>query len=166
VERAEAILDFLSNRRNVDGFIVPLRNVDLMREMTGLTSHGVAFGQAISLLEIASLNLDLPLIGRLIDFDRPGDCDGQWACWKPYMPFISLAPRFKSWWDEDFLRLKQELHSHRGRPSDIWTEMAKDSPWLLYRARAVAETTLQRYADLHMASGGVCSPRQPDGGVP
>jgi uracil DNA glycosylase superfamily protein len=147
IKRASAILEFLRHRRGEGGLIVPIRNVDLMQQMEGRANCGVVFGQANSLLDLACLVTGMPLLGRLVTFERKDDCVGAWANWKTYMPFISLASRFKVWSDDDFDRIQNELEQRPGVPARMWKDLEPDSERLLCEAAEVARRVLESYAE-------------------
>lgn len=147
VEHANRILDFLAGMRTAEGRIPLISNVDLLRATTerNPSDNAVAYGQANSLLDIASLEADLPLIGRMVVYDRPID-DGPWAAWRPFRRLIyDIAPRLKHWSDADIEAVRNKLRP--GQPGRLWREMEGASKAWLYRALEVAQQVIQAHVD-------------------
>jgi hypothetical protein len=146
MEHAETILNFLSNRRDANGLIAPISNADLLRETNRTASgYAITYGQAISLLDIASLNANLPLIGQLVTFNRSNQFDGNWEIWEQFNTLLTCAPRIKSWSDADIINVRDCLSPRS--PSLMWREMAEDSEIWLQRSIESAQIALQEYVN-------------------
>ena len=146
VERAGEILDFLAARRDGFGVISTISNIDLMLALNvEPAKFGVAFGQANSLLDIAALHADLPLIGYLVMFERGDQFTGAWEAWLPFKTLVLSAPKLKSWSEADIERIRNHLLP--GSPSKIWEEMGKKSDEWLTRSIAASQAALRDYMD-------------------
>ena len=126
VERAQIILELLAKRRDSFGAIAPVSNKEVMLATGADPSHfGVAYGQANSLLDIASLRASLPLVGQLVTFDRGDQFSGPWSHWAPFKTLLTCAPRLKTWADKDIELIRSSLEP--GNPSTLWRDMEKNS---------------------------------------
>ena len=146
VDHANAILDYLAWHRRCDGRIQPIPNVELLKATNrGTSDYAVTYGQAASLLDIASLRSGLPLIGRLIEFDRGID-DAAWAAWKPFESLLYFtSPRLKHWKSTEVTSLRTHLPS--GAPSILWKGMEAESEQWLGKALQVAQTSIHAHAE-------------------
>lgn len=147
LDHAHAILDFLANRREADRRIAPISNVDLLAA-TGRNppDYAVVYGQANSLLDIACIETEQPLIGRLVLFNHRDLTSGPWGNWVPFESLLYYsAPRLKLWSDADLAAIRGRLRP--GRPSDIWHEMENQSEELLRRAISVAQRVIELHVD-------------------
>lgn len=152
VEHANKVLDYLESQRRSDLRILPLDNTALLKATTDTNpaNYAVAYGQVSSLLDIAAMEADLPLIGRLIIFNHQDNQSGPWANW---LQFDSLlfhsAPRAKEWSDADMSAIRVNLKA--GMPSEIWKSMEKDSAQWLDRALKCAQQVIRKYIDQSLA---------------
>ena len=147
VDHANSILDCLIRHQLVDGRIQPISNLELLRATRRQPAdYAVVYGQANSLLDIASLESGLPLIGRLIEFDRRDEEASAWAAWKPFESLLYYtSPRLKCWTSADVTSLKNHLPA--GSPSIIWKGMEAQSGQWLGKALQVAQTAIHEHAE-------------------
>jgi hypothetical protein len=145
VDHALAILDCLQARRSASGQIAPIRNVELMRTIgRDPGAFGVIYGQANSLIDHAALLSDLPLIGRLVVFDRP-DESLDWPDWKDIESLVCFsAPRLKHWTAAELTAIRQNLQP--GSPTKHWDEVQKKSNDWRARALAAAQAAVREHA--------------------
>ena len=143
VEHAGTILSFLAKRRRVDGLIPAVSSVELLKATNRNPSdYAVTYGQANSLLDLASMKANLPLIGRLVIFDHGDDPSGPWANWRPFESLLYYsAPRLKSWSDEDIEAIRSELKP--GTPAALWAEIEDESAAWLEKALVSAQQVVR-----------------------
>lgn len=147
IDHANDILDFLARRRDAEHRIAPIANAELLVAMGKRPAdYAVAYGQANSLLDIASMEADQPLIGRLILFDHCDDPTGAWANWLPFGSLLyHSTPRLKTWSDADLAAIRTRLKL--GRPSDLWKAMEDESEVWLRRALSCAQEVIRLHVD-------------------
>ena len=152
IEHANIVLDYLAHRRGPDFRILPLTNTELLEATTQASpsNFAVAYGQVNSLLDIASMEADLPLIGRLITFDHKDSRSGPWADWLRFESLLfHSAPRLKEWSDTDIYLIRAQLKP--GTPSEIWKGMEKDSGMWLDRVLLSAQKAIRTHVDQYLA---------------
>lgn len=137
-EHARCIVDQLARSRESDGRIPRLGAIALMVACGRKPSdYGKVFGQAISLLDAACINEDLPWLGRIVEFEKPAnDFAGPWSSWAPYKPYILKAPLVRAWTDADLHRICAALLPNG--PDKWWKEQEQHSGAWLQRALLVA----------------------------
>ena len=114
------------------------------------SDYAVIYGQANSLLDVASMEADQPLIGRLVVFDHHDDHSGAWANWLQFGSLLYYSvPRLKAWSDADLMAIRTRLRP--GRPSDLWRAMEPDSEAWLKRALVYAQEVIQVHVDNDLA---------------
>ena len=147
VDHANAILDYLAWHHCDEGRIQPIPNVELLRATNRQPSdYAVTYGQVASLLDIAALRSGLPLIGRLIEFDRGNEDSPAWASWKPFESLLYYAsPRLKYWTSAEVTSLRAHLPT--GAPSILWEGMEAQSEQLLAKALQVAQSVVHVHAE-------------------
>ncbi len=148
IEHANRVLDHLASRRGPDLRILPLTNTELLKATTQAnpSDYAVVYGQVNSLLEMASMEADLPLIGRLITFDHKDSRSGPWADWLQFESLLfHSAPRLKAWSDSDISLIRSQLKP--GTPSEIWKVMETDSAMWLNRVLSSAQKAIQAHVD-------------------
>lgn len=153
VEHANKILGYLLKQRRADGTIPAIANVDLLRAITDSnpSDYAVTFGQANSLLDIACLQADLPLIGRLVEFDHKDSKAGPWVIWNEYSSLLYFsAPRVKKWSDEDLQEIRTNLKS--GSPRKHWKSMEAESELWLRKALRKAQSEVEAHVRTHFDS--------------
>ena len=137
-EHARRTLVELASRRGADKTIGEIACKELLLAL-GLTPRHYAktYGQVASLLDVTCLLQNLPLIGRLIKFERSSDEVGlEWSLWRPHMAEIDAATLAKQWSDEDFSRLLSSFPSVSAKK--WWKQHEADSAALLKKALSVA----------------------------
>jgi hypothetical protein len=151
IDHANDILDFLAGRRNAKGRIAPISSVDLLIAMGRRPSdYAVIYGQANSLLDIASMEADQPLIGRLVLFDHSDDHSGAWGNWLQFGSLLYYrVPRLKAWSDGDLMAIRTRLRP--GRPADLWSAMEDKSEAWLERALVYAQEVIRVHVDSDLA---------------
>jgi len=145
VDHANAILDFLKERRDAVGRIAPIFSSGLLvATRRDPSDYAKVYGQANSLLDLACLESGQLLIGRLVLFDHRDPEDGHWANWVRFESLLyTSSPRLKIWGDDDIEAIRAGLLA--GSPFNLWRDRECRSEELLTRALEVAQRVIERH---------------------
>jgi hypothetical protein len=147
VEHANVILNYLAKSRRPDDRIPAVTSVELLKATDrNPPDYAVTYGQANSLLDLASMKANLPLIGRLVTFDHSDDPKGPWANWLPFESLLYYsAPRLKAWSDGNIELIRSELKP--GTPAALWSEIENESAVWLAKALDSAQGVVRIHVD-------------------
>lgn len=147
IDHANDILGFLARRRDAKHRIAPITNTELLVAMGRQPGdYAVTYGQASSLLDLASMEAGQPFIGRLILFDHRDDTTGAWENWLPFARLLySSTPRLKTWSDTDLAAIR--THLRLGKPSNLWKAIENESEVWLQRALSCAQEVIGLHVD-------------------
>jgi hypothetical protein len=142
IEHAHQIIDFLATKRGSDNTIKPVRAVEVIQVCGYVPQHyAKAYGQAVSLLDAACLQADMPWLGRLVLFEKKGnDSSSIWSSWRSHMPEITAAPLRRCWSTNDFRAILSALPTGQGANA-WWSAREGQAVLLLERALSVARQT-------------------------
>ena len=139
-DHARLIIRELTRLRRSDGTIPKVDAASLIHACGfEASTHGVAYGQAVSLLDAACILTDLPWLARLIIFKKKRtDLTGPWAHWQPHIIGLLDAPALKVWSKQEMERIASALPTIG--PAKWWRQHELQSKALLERALIAARS--------------------------